>query len=646
MKKLLTATILTSLFSYTAMAEPMGDMSQAKNQLRIFHFNDFHARFEPVGKYNNVCGAKDLSEKGKCFGGAARLAEAIKEGRADAKAKGQDSLVLVGGDAFQGTLYYSFYKGKATADVMNQMGIDAWALGNHEFDDGPSVLAEFADKVNFPLLMANAKIDPESEITGKTKSYIIEQVGEQKVGIIGLITEQTAVTSSPGDRIKFLKSTEILPPIIADLKSQGVEKIILLTHIGFWNDVNVAKNVAGIDLIVGGHSNTLLSNTAKGAASKYPFVATDPEGRKVPIVQAYAYTQYLGDLTVGFDENGEIIAWDGDAKRLSDDISEDAKVKEVVMSYAKPLEEVRQKIVGHTDSFINGDREFCRVVECAMGNLIADAMLERTKEQGAVIAFQNGGGVRASIDAGDITMEEVLTVLPFQNTLATFGVKGSDVRAALENGVSQIEEVEGRFLQVAGLRYSFDPKAEVGQRVKSIEVFENGAWGPLDDAKTYLAVTNDYVRGGGDGFSIFKENAIDPYDYGPNLEDVVIEFLAKNPSYKPELEGRIKVLDNQDTSAAQAAAENTMADKAAEAKKAVQAAAETAQETKSLKDATETPSDYVYVVVKGDSLGKISQKFLGYADRYMEIYEENKGVIKNPDLIYPGQKLKITYDYK
>ncbi len=542
MKKLLMATCL--FFASASFASSENMAADVDSSLRIVHFNDFHARFEPVNKYNNFCSAEDLKEEGKCFGGAPRLAQAISDIREDAAKKNQDLLVLVGGDAFQGTLYYSTFKGEATAAVMNELGIDGWALGNHEFDDGPSVLAKFADNVNFPLLMANAEVDDDSEIKGKYQPYIIKEVGEQKVGIIGLITEGTAVTASPGDKIKFLESVKTLPPLIAKLKEEGVEKIVVVTHVGFWNDVAIAKNVAGIDVIVGGHSNTLLTNDEenKARASGYPFVATDPEGRQVPIVQAYAYTQYLGDITLSFDKNGEVIDWSGDAKRLTDEIGEDAKIKGIVAGYAEPLAEIRQKVVGKTNKVINGDRAFCRAVECEMGNLIADAMLDATKDQGVTLAFQNGGGIRASIDEGDITMEEVLTVLPFMNTLATFEIKGSDVRAALENGVSLIEEGEGRFLQVGGMRYSFDASRPSGERVVDIEIKDGDSWQPLDEEKTYLAVTNDYVRGGGDGFAIFKEKAMNPYDFGPNLENVVVRFLQDNPDYEPKLEGRITVL--------------------------------------------------------------------------------------------------------
>jgi 5'-nucleotidase / UDP-sugar diphosphatase len=136
-------------------------------------------------------------------------------------------------------------------------------------------------------------------------------------------------------------------------------------------------------------------------------------------------------------------------------------------------------------------------------------------------------------------MGEVLTVLPFQNTLSTFQITGADVVAALENGASQIEEGAGRFSQVAGLKYSFDKSKPAGSRISAVEVMEDGAWKPIDPAKVYLAATNNYVRQGGDGYKIFAANAQNAYDYGPGLEQVVAEYLFAHRPYTPKLDGRI-----------------------------------------------------------------------------------------------------------
>jgi 5'-nucleotidase len=201
-----------------------------------------------------------------------------------------------------------------------------------------------------------------------------------------------------------------------------------------------------------------------------------------------------------------------------------------------------------------------------MGNLVSDAVLDRVKDQGVSIVFTNGGGLRASIDQGPVTMGEVLTVLPFQNTIATFQISGKDIVAALENGVSQLEEGAGRFAQVAGLKYAFDKSAAPESRVSAVEVMDNGNWVPIDPAKDYLVASNNYVRQGGDGYKIFADNAKNAYDYGPGLEQVVADYLGAHNPYTPKLEGRITEI---------AAGQAATAPAAEPAKPAEPAAAET-----------------------------------------------------------------------
>ena len=208
-----------------------------------------------------------------------------------------------------------------------------------------------------------------------------------------------------------------------------------------------------------------------------------------------------------------------------------------------PIQEAMGVVIGTATEAIEGSREVCRAMECAMGNLIADAILDRIKDQGATIAFQNGGGVRASIDAGEITMGEVLTVLPFSNTLATVQVSGADVIEALENGVSDVENGAGRFPQVAGLKYAFDISKPAGERVSDVQVKGEGdSWAPIDEAATYTIVTNNYVRGGGDGYGTFAEGD-NAYDFGPPLEQVLADYIAKQGgSVTPYTDGRITVI--------------------------------------------------------------------------------------------------------
>lgn len=175
-----------------------------------------------------------------------------------------------------------------------------------------------------------------------------------------------------------------------------------------------------------------------------------------------------------------------------------------------------------------------------MGNLVADAMLARVSDQGVSIAIANSGGLRASIDAGEITMGEVLTVLPFQNTLSTFEINGQGIVDALESGVSQAEEVKGRFPQVAGISFVWDAAIAPNEgRVSSVMVADGDGFAPIDLAKTYLVVTNNYVRNGGDGYKMFSGDDKSAYDFGPDLADVTAEYLAANAPYVPYTDGRI-----------------------------------------------------------------------------------------------------------
>ncbi len=253
------------------------------------------------------------------------------------------------------------------------------------------------------------------------------------------------------------------------------------------------------------------------------------------IVSAYAYGKFLGELRVTFNDAGEIISATGEPLIMDAAVAEHEGIKARVAEAAKPLDEIRNRVVGTAASEIPGGGR-CRIMECPMGNLIADAMLDRVRDQGIEIAIQNGGGIRASIDAGDVTMGEVLTVLPFQNTLSTFFVSGAVILEALENGVSQMEKGGGRFPQVAGMSFSVRPSGAVGERIADVKV--SGV--ALDPAKTYGVVSNNFVRNGGDGYAMFK-GAQNAYDFGPDLADVTAAFLETRSPYQPYTDGRIAV---------------------------------------------------------------------------------------------------------
>lgn len=530
--------IFNRIFLATTALGMSAGAAMADYTLNILHINDQHSRIEAINKYDSTCSAEEES-KNECFGGIARVKAKIDERRAALSSDGGNVIVLDAGDEFQGSLFYTTYKGDDTAEFMNAIGFDAMALGNHEFDGGPETLGRFLDKIRIPVISSNTEADAGSPIAGKYKPYLVKEIGGQKIGIISALTTDTAEISTPGPTVKFADEVETLTKLIATLKAEGVNKIVALNHAGYFEDKEIAAKVDGIDVIVGGHSHTLLSASDPDAGGPYPTLVKNPSGRDVPIVQAKAYSKYLGELKVTFDDEGNVTASSGAPILLDSSVIPDPAIVSRVKELAKPIEELKARRVADSGGVIDGSREVCRIGECSMGNLVADAMLDRVKAQGVTIAIINGGGLRASIDAGEVTMGEVLTVLPFQNTLATFQLRGSDVVAALENGASQIEKGAGRFSQVAGLKYTFDIAKPAGSRISNVEVMQGDSWKPIDTGATYGVVSNNYMRAGGDGYKVFATNGINAYDYGPGLEEVLADYLVRNTPYKPVMDGRI-----------------------------------------------------------------------------------------------------------
>lgn len=511
--------------STVAAAALCASSAAADYTLHIVHINDLHSRIEPINKYDSTCKVEDNAE-GKCFGGYARVATKIAELRE--QLKDENVLVLDAGDQYQGSLMYTTYKGDVEIEMMEKIGFDVMAVGNHEFDDGPEGLLKLVDGVSFPVISGNIDVTQSNILAGKVDNHVVLEVGGEKVAIISALAVDTSETSSPGEAVIFQDEIESLQADVAALEADGVTKIIALNHVGVKKDMEIAEKVAGVDAVVGGHSHTKFSNTEEGAMA-YPTMVGD-----VPVVQAYAYSKYVGHLTLTFDDAGNVTAATGDTILLDASVAEDAAIVARVAELAGPIEEMKNRVVAETAEAIDGERGSCRAVECAMGNLVADAMLDRVKDQGIQIAIQNGGGLRSSIDAGEVTMGEVLSVLPFQNTLSTFEVTGETIVAALENGVSKLEDGAGRFPQVAGMTYAFDASKPAGERVSDVMV--GGA--PIDLAATYGVVSNNYVRNGGDGYKMFRD-ADNAYDYGPDLADVTAEYMAKMGPVKIMLDGRI-----------------------------------------------------------------------------------------------------------
>ena len=506
--------------------------------LGVVHINDMHSRIDQISRFNSNCSPSD-AEDNNCFGGSARLATAIREHRAAHEAAGRPVVTLDAGDQSQGTLFYTTYGGRAEVQMMNAIGFDAMTLGNHEFNRGPESLAQMIDAADFPIVAGNVKLTDDSPLAGRIEPHLIIERGDARIGLLGVTTPDTVFLSSPGDTVSFQDEIEHLREGVAALQAEGVTKILVLSHVGFVRDQQIAAEVDGISAIIGGHSHTLMSNTQEGAV-EYATLVESPSGRAVPIVQAFAFSRFLGDLTLEFGEDGAVISASGDTVLLDAAFAPAEDIEALIAPLRGPIEEMTQRPVAELAAGIDGSRENCRMRECEMGNTVADAMLAEVAEQGIRIALGNGGGLRASMGAGIVTLGDVLTVLPFQNTLYTLDLPGAALIAALEHGVNGVEEGAGRFPQVGGMRFRLDLSVAPNEgRVSEVEVMGADGWEPLDPDAIYSIVTNDFMAGGGDGYAMLREAGSNRYDTAIDLAEVLARHLSANEPFAPQIDGRI-----------------------------------------------------------------------------------------------------------
>lgn len=376
------------LSSAAALALTAG-VAQADYTLHVIHINDLHSRIEPINRFDSTCSAEDNAE-GKCFGGVARVKTMIDQLRAELD--GQNVIVLDAGDQYQGSLMYTTYKGDVEAEMMEKIGFDVMAVGNHEFDDGDEGLLKLIDNVSFPVISGNLDVSQSNILADKVQNHVVLEVGGEKIGIVSALAVDTVETSSPSDAVIFQNEIDSISADVATLTAEGVTKIIALTHVGLPKDLEIAAAVPGLDAVVGGHSHTYLSASDPDRAGAYPTFASQEDGTLVPVVQAYAYSKYVGHLELNFDDEGNLTYASGDTILLDASVEEDAEIVARVAELAGPIEEMKTRIVAEAAEAIEGSRDVCRAMECPMGNLVADAMLDRVKDQGVQIAIQNGGG--------------------------------------------------------------------------------------------------------------------------------------------------------------------------------------------------------------------------------------------------------------
>ncbi|MDR0826827.1 MAG: bifunctional metallophosphatase/5'-nucleotidase [Desulfovibrio sp.] len=528
----------------TGCAVPRTSGPQKDYALTVLHTNDVHSSYGGFTSENRICYAP-VCEGGS--GGSVRLQRAVRAVRAQKP----DAILLDGGDEFQGTLFWTLHKAAPITEIIDRIGYQAIAPGNHEFDDGVVTFLCYANSIKTPVVAANLSFDKGLKGAERILPWLVTEIKGRKVGIVGLVTAETPLVTSNSEGAKFSDEAAALKKAVTELTAQGVDIIIALTHDGFEDDKKLARTVAGVDIFVGGHSHSLLSNSIPRAEGKYPTVEKSPEGKPVLVVSAGSAGRYLGKLDVVFDAAGVPVSWSGEPIPVDDKTLAEMKAPEadaalaaVIEKYAAPA---REKMVSKLGEIVapgldglpleKPDVLQCRANDCLTGNIVADALLT-IPFKNTQVALLNGGALRNSLPGGKVTAGDVLATLPFQNTPVTADVPGSVILQALEHGVSAYGDGSGGFLQTAGLRYAFDDRRPKGQRITKAEVRDaNGKWKAVAKAKNYRVVTIDFLSNGTDGFAVLK-----PFNWREAqglMSDAVRVYLEQKSPVSVKPEGRI-----------------------------------------------------------------------------------------------------------
>ncbi|EPR11851.1 bifunctional metallophosphatase/5'-nucleotidase [Ruminiclostridium papyrosolvens] len=436
------------------------------------------------------------------------------------KEKNKNTLVLDSGDLFHGTNEANINKGEGVVEVANLMGFDAMTPGNHDFNFGYDRLVQIIDELKFPILSANIYKDGKPAF----QEYKIVEIGGKRIGLFGM-TEQNALintNSRDTEGVTLEDPVKIAKKMVTTLKDK-VDAIVLISHLGDDIDRKVVKQVDGIDLILCGHHHFLYEKAEK-VNNTY-------------LVEAGGYSTHVGLADMYF-KDGKLAKVVWSVKRTKDKEKADPAVNKVAEKYHAIALEASKEVVGKTKEKLDGFRNNVRSKETTLANLLCDAMRETA---GAELTLMNGGGIRESIPAGNINLYSIGKSLPFVNSLVTIEVKGENIYTAVERGIRLYPDggSNGGFLQVSGIKYTFDASKPAGKRLVSITL--NGK--PLDREKYYKVATNDYLYNGGDGYDELKEGKL--LNKGELLKDVLAKYIKEKGDVSAKVEGRIKVVNER-----------------------------------------------------------------------------------------------------
>lgn len=427
-------------------------------------------------------------------------------------------------------------------------------MGNHDFDFGINGLKPFVDSAKFPILEANLDLSKEPSLASILKKSTILTVSGAKIGIIGHLTPETKEESSPG-LVKFLDVVQSVKDESEILDKQGVKIIIVLGHSGYEVDKRIAAEVPLVDVVIGAHTHTFLWNgppeDIEVPVDVYPKVITQTGGKKVPVVQGYAYNKYLGRLNLTFDKNGDLVGFEGQPELLETSIRQDGDVLDLLDYYHK-IEASKSTFVGTSGVVLEADDKKCHFNECNFGNLIADSFVfymasvsNKSYWTDYPISFINAGAFRKSIVGGNLTRENLIGAVPFTSKLVSFKLTGADLIQSLEigNAGDGIMAKRTGFLQVSGLHVVYDINKPKFSRVVSVKVRCGQCKVPkyedLELDKEYGVVTVNFLTNGGDGHVVLRDKGINKQILNVSSIDAIEWYLKRYSTVYPEEEERI-----------------------------------------------------------------------------------------------------------
>ena len=503
-KLFLVATVIGILLTFVGLQ--VQDVERAPVKVTILFFNDIHGHLLPF---------KVKTDKGKIeVGGIARISTLIKEIRHENSKKGIRTLVLIAGDILQGTPMSTIFQGRPDVECFNVIGVAAMTVGNHEFDFGMENFLYLKKMASFPFLSSNI-------VWRQTGKRICEPLvtfhlaDNLSLSIIGVTTKELLTTTNPENvtRLDVLDPIQTVKDSYEKVKGKG--PVILLSHSRHQTDRDIAESFPGIMAIIGGHDQILLS--------PYRRIGN------VDVFQAFEKGRYLGRMDLEIDpvsKKSNLVF--NTYIPVTADTEVDPVVEKIVARYHARMDQKFKEVIGQSTVFLEAEREKIRYEETNLGNFLTDIMREYSAAQ---IALLNSGSIRASIDSGPITVEDVFKTVPFANEIVLIEINGKELLRALIRSVKgKQEDEDGGFLHVSGIRFMIR-----GHNVENVRVGENLA--PLDPGEVYRVAVNDFLASGGDGYELFKEK---PTRYtGLPLRELVVDIIRKRGVVNARVEGRI-----------------------------------------------------------------------------------------------------------